>query len=128
MNHSCRPNCDVFHVGDSLNVFALRSISQGEEISISYEPKIRQMKSLEGRKELLFNEFGFQCQCPLCEEQEKEEEEEAEEEEVEEGEREREVVGRQGEEEVEEEECSCNGVGVDDNDNHGDESVGKWIY
>jgi len=66
MNHSCSPNCDVFHRGDRIFVFALRSIACGEEISISYEPNIRQMKF--GRKELLFNEFGFECRCPKCEE------------------------------------------------------------
>ena len=66
MNHSCRPNCDVFQRGDALFVYALNAIARGEEITISYEPNIRKMLSTKERRSFMLKEFGFLCCCQEC--------------------------------------------------------------
>ncbi|RYO36402.1 hypothetical protein AA0111_g3072 [Alternaria arborescens] len=65
INHACRPNT-LWRFDDytlSFEVFALRDIKPGEEITRSYgyekRPRRRRVKTLMAN-------FGFQCACPLC--------------------------------------------------------------
>ncbi|KAI4932972.1 hypothetical protein J4E85_003375 [Alternaria conjuncta] len=65
INHACRPNT-LWRFDDytlSFEVFALRDIKPGEEITRSYgfekRARRRRVKSIEAN-------FGFTCACPLC--------------------------------------------------------------
>lgn len=49
-NHSCAPNSYIVYDDDSsVEIFALRDIKQGEEITLKYKQNI-----------------NFDCACPLC--------------------------------------------------------------
>lgn len=67
INHSCLPSCG--HAMDwsrlRLEVFAMRDIQQGEDISIEYIPQLITLPSKE-RKDKLKSTFGFDCACSLC--------------------------------------------------------------
>ena len=67
INHSCLPSCG--HAMDwsrlRLEVFAMRDIQQGEDISIEYIPQLITLPSQE-RKDKLKSTFGFDCACALC--------------------------------------------------------------
>ncbi|KAH7355791.1 hypothetical protein BKA66DRAFT_502655 [Pyrenochaeta sp. MPI-SDFR-AT-0127] len=65
INHACRPNA-LWRFNDytlAFDVFALRDIKPGEEITISYGFGMR------GRKRRMLSievNLGFACRCPLC--------------------------------------------------------------
>ncbi|KAK2066535.1 hypothetical protein P8C59_000342 [Phyllachora maydis] len=63
-NHDCRPNADYYfdHATMAHRIYAMRDISPGEEITISY---INTMRPRAERQERL-KEWGFTCTCPLC--------------------------------------------------------------
>lgn len=63
INHSCVANALHMMVGDLMFVRTTRSISQGEEVTISY---ILGTDLYEDRKEKL-QQRGVECQCELCE-------------------------------------------------------------
>ncbi|KAF1847010.1 SET domain-containing protein [Cucurbitaria berberidis CBS 394.84] len=65
INHACRPNA-LWRFNDytlAFDVFALKDIKAGEEITLSYGLETRshrrRVKSIEAN-------FGFTCGCPLC--------------------------------------------------------------
>jgi hypothetical protein len=64
INHSCRPNAK--HSWNAIlkkqTVYALRPISVGEEITLSYLAG----GSSEERQEILKTHFRFDCKCELC--------------------------------------------------------------
>ncbi|EGF99276.1 uncharacterized protein MELLADRAFT_94773 [Melampsora larici-populina 98AG31] len=65
LNHDCRPN-SAYHFDTNtlkLNVHALRDISPGEELTVSY---IQVDVSKETRQGLLSRDYGFECGCSLC--------------------------------------------------------------
>lgn len=64
INHSCVPDAEGYldTKSDFLNVRALRGITIGEEITISY---IHHILPREQRQELL-SAWRFICQCPAC--------------------------------------------------------------
>lgn len=70
MNHSCCPNARAFKreqdKDGQATIVALRSISEGEEITISY---IEEDLPFEERQALLAD-YGFRCRCAKCIEEE----------------------------------------------------------
>ncbi|KAK4486856.1 hypothetical protein RD792_006164, partial [Penstemon davidsonii] len=70
MNHSCIPNAKAFKREEDKDgqatIIALKPISKGEEITISY---IDEELSYEERQESLAD-YGFRCECPRCLEEE----------------------------------------------------------
>ncbi|KAL3509663.1 hypothetical protein ACH5RR_029064 [Cinchona calisaya] len=70
MNHSCNPNAKAFKREQDKDgqaiLIALRSVRQGEEITISY---IDEDLPFEERQ-LLLADYGFRCRCPKCLDQE----------------------------------------------------------
>ena len=72
LNHSCEPNTEMFrssssHSPTSLFV-AARHIEEGEELTISYLHDTSAKPVHERREYLLYN-YGFRCDCPLCQTQ-----------------------------------------------------------
>lgn len=63
-NHSCSPNL-FYSIGKSGEYIfkALRDIEEGEELTHSY---IDNTKSTKKRKEILLNQYGFNCTCAKC--------------------------------------------------------------
>ncbi|KAF7142024.1 hypothetical protein RHSIM_Rhsim06G0158100 [Rhododendron simsii] len=70
MNHSCHPNARAFKREEDRDgqatIVALRSISKGEEVTISY---IDEDLPFEERQAMLAD-YGFRCQCQKCLEEE----------------------------------------------------------
>ncbi|CAL5403501.1 unnamed protein product [Camellia sinensis] len=70
MNHSCHPNAKAFKREEDRDgqatIIALRPISKGEEVTISY---IEEDLPFEERQALLAD-YGFRCKCPKCLEEE----------------------------------------------------------
>ncbi|KAF3779948.1 Histone-lysine N-methyltransferase [Nymphaea thermarum] len=66
MNHSCCPNTKAFKRDEDRDgqatIIALRPISRGEEVTISY---IDEDLPYEDRQASLAD-YGFQCKCPKC--------------------------------------------------------------
>eukprot|EP00493_Phyllostaurus_siculus_P022997 UN23331 len=58
LNHSCSPNTIVSFRERTLHFFAIRDISQGEEITHSYIDPISP-----NRREKLMEDYGFECNC-----------------------------------------------------------------
>ena len=67
INHSCLPSCG--HGMDfprlRMEIFAMKDIKKGEEITIEYLPNLIGMTSNE-RISKIKDTFGFDCQCCLC--------------------------------------------------------------
>eukprot|EP00971_Amphidinium_carterae_P291932 5794867-Amphidinium_carterae.1 len=66
INHDCAPNC-ALQTGFSWPelrgwavVQTLRSVSDGEELTIAYVPEVPE------RRELLHEQWCFRCECDLC--------------------------------------------------------------
>ena len=64
INHSCDPNSWWTFNGRELQMRAVRDISAGEEMTISY---ITISGSYNNRQESLLTGWGFKCLCTLCE-------------------------------------------------------------
>jgi len=60
INHSCDPNADLNFYGDTVVVRAMRNISEGEEICISYGPMFYEVKQRLRHKQLKAVYF-FNC-------------------------------------------------------------------
>jgi len=63
INHSCWPNSVRSFLGDLLIVRAARDISEGEEITINY---IENRAGVQERQKAFYTEWGFNCECTLC--------------------------------------------------------------
>lgn len=64
INHACVPNCQHTwndNIGEE-TIHAVRPISKGEEITISYAD----IGTFENRRRHLKKSFGFDCTCELC--------------------------------------------------------------
>ncbi|XP_028295376.1 histone-lysine N-methyltransferase SMYD3 isoform X1 [Gouania willdenowi] len=68
LNHDCRPNCVTVFEGTKLQLRAVRDISSGEELTISY---IETLLLTEDRQRQLEDQYHFSCHCQQCESQEK---------------------------------------------------------
>lgn len=68
VDHACCSNCDLLYTkaNNTLMLRAMMYIHKGEPLTISYIPKIGKM-SADLRKSNLLFEFGFSCQCFICE-------------------------------------------------------------
>jgi len=63
-NHSCRPNAAVLNPAE---VRAMTKINAGEEITISYDPRLSYLKRQE-RQQFLFTLLRCNCSCIFCQE------------------------------------------------------------
>ena len=63
INHDCSANAACVFEGNVVSIRAMRKITCGEEITISY---IDTGKSVEKRRKEIFSGFGFLCSCSLC--------------------------------------------------------------
>jgi uncharacterized protein len=61
INHSCDPNCETSETDDRIFVYALRTISPGEELFYDYKivPAEKRTKALEKK-------FACRCGAPNC--------------------------------------------------------------
>lgn len=70
-NHSCVPNCCASWNGSlgtagELCAHALRDITRGEELLITYDADDILFAGKQFRQGMLQNTYGFQCSCPAC--------------------------------------------------------------
>lgn len=65
LNHSCNCNVSISHsqYNHQSEYIAMRNIEMGEELTISYIPV---NISFHERRVLLYDGWGFFCECPLC--------------------------------------------------------------
>ncbi|EGC29833.1 hypothetical protein DICPUDRAFT_90323 [Dictyostelium purpureum] len=64
INHSCDPNAYVQFPNDhTAEIRLLKPINPGEEITISYADT---SKDIIDRRSQLFENYGFNCECPKC--------------------------------------------------------------
>ena len=66
--HSCSPNTNYY--GDNKDVLIIKATSKiaiGEEITANRYCSRLFMKDLKTRQKFLWEQFGFKCQCDLCE-------------------------------------------------------------
>lgn len=70
INHSCAPNCHHYWSGQlgKFVVRAVEDIPEGAEICISYMSPLQRADFHDkvSRREILLEEFGFNCLCSLC--------------------------------------------------------------
>jgi len=66
INHSCRPNCDYYFLGDLHIIRTIDHIKKGQEIFITYERIARSMVEKEDRSPHVAKNYGFACFCPYC--------------------------------------------------------------
>lgn len=69
INHSCVPNAISYVVGRRMVVRAAKSISEGEEVTLSYLGP-QGLRLLPYRQEEL-RRFEFKCRCPRCSEEDR---------------------------------------------------------
>ena len=81
-NHSCVPNLNYETTGSNIKLFAIRDISKGEELCISYirdpytfELNFSKPPTLKNIHRYLKDEYGFECKCQLCCKKKKDQEE-----------------------------------------------------
>eukprot|EP00930_Biecheleria_cincta_P003916 TRINITY_DN104822_c0_g1_i1.p1 TRINITY_DN104822_c0_g1~~TRINITY_DN104822_c0_g1_i1.p1 ORF type:complete len:852 (-),score=119.19 TRINITY_DN104822_c0_g1_i1:151-2706(-) len=67
INHSCNPNCEVVWTTDGCAaLFALKSLRMNEALTISYLSAAHLNHAVEKRRQLLYDGWGFRCQCIRC--------------------------------------------------------------
>ncbi|KAK9881916.1 hypothetical protein WA026_018110 [Henosepilachna vigintioctopunctata] len=67
-NHSCSPNAEATypHNNFKLSLIALRDISEGEEVFISYLDECSLERSRHSRRKELMENYLFSCNCEKC--------------------------------------------------------------
>ncbi|KAF2772742.1 SET domain-containing protein [Teratosphaeria nubilosa] len=67
-NHSCRPNAHHSYNPNLKKevIYAIRDIQPGEEICLNYMGGSASYQSNEERRERLFRDYGFYCNCAAC--------------------------------------------------------------
>ena len=63
MSHSCVPNVEILGIGDFMFIFTDRKINKNEELTIYY---VENDEEFIKRQEKLKKQYGFECQCELC--------------------------------------------------------------
>ena len=63
ISHSCVPNVEMLGIGDFMFIFADRKIQKNEELTVYYVENDEEFKK---RQEKLKKQYGFECQCELC--------------------------------------------------------------
>uniref|UniRef100_A0A3Q3EY71 Protein-lysine N-trimethyltransferase SMYD5 n=1 Tax=Labrus bergylta TaxID=56723 RepID=A0A3Q3EY71_9LABR len=101
-NHSCIPNAEASFPDNNflLQLGAVRDISAGEEICISYLDCCQRDRSRHSRHKILRENYLFVCSCPKCATEMDEPDVTSDEEEEEEGEAEGETEGDEMEDEM----------------------------
>ena len=68
INHSCNPNSRItrFENGDTLVLYAVKDIEEGDEITFSYGGSYK-WQIVSERKKMLKNSYFFDCTCDACE-------------------------------------------------------------
>lgn len=67
INHSCDPNTDLVTLWDgSAFLYATRSITEGSEVTVSYDHMTFYYASNGTRQEDLANRYLFDCDCEAC--------------------------------------------------------------
>nr|XP_040574642.1 uncharacterized protein LOC121123582 [Lepeophtheirus salmonis] len=70
INHSCIPNCHHYWTSKTgkYTVRSVKEIKPGEEITISYMSPLQRedFHSRDSRQKILYEEFGFYCECRSC--------------------------------------------------------------
>ena len=69
LSHSCVHNVEMLGIGDFMFVFADRKIEKNEELTVYYIENDEEYKK---RQEKLKKQYGFECQCQLCQMEKKE--------------------------------------------------------
>lgn len=64
MEHSCAPNASFSSIGNTLYMTAIRDIAVHQHVSIDYGNNYYRPTC--ERRELLYETYGFYCQCELC--------------------------------------------------------------
>ncbi|KAK7065829.1 SET and MYND domain-containing protein 3 [Halocaridina rubra] len=64
INHSCYPSVKHYFIGRSLVMRAVRPISAGEELTISYIKPFQKAKKQE--RKILLQRYWFSCTCEAC--------------------------------------------------------------
>jgi SET and MYND domain-containing protein len=62
-NHSCDPNAEYSFDGRVLRVASIKTIMEGEEVTISY---VNRLTPKNDRQELLRGRYDFTCRCSAC--------------------------------------------------------------
>jgi len=70
INHDCNPNVVAVSCGPNIFVRAIKPIKEGDELFISY---IDTSATSETRKNILKDQYYFDCTCKMCESGEKDE-------------------------------------------------------
>ena len=65
LNHSCDPNAAVSFEGNRLTVRAVKRVSGGSELTLSYGPQKGETRTAERRK-WLWERYAFLCNCTAC--------------------------------------------------------------
>jgi hypothetical protein len=63
LSHSCDPNTHMIGIGNVMFMFSERNIKQNEELTTFY---VENDKEYFSRKNILFMNYGFICDCKLC--------------------------------------------------------------
>ncbi len=63
ISHSCDPNINILGIGNFIFILAERNIQKNEELTTFY---IDNDKEFTKRQNDLFLNYGFKCQCSLC--------------------------------------------------------------
>ena len=63
MSHSCVHNVEMLGIGDFMFLFADRKIRKNEELTVYYIENDEEYKKRQGK---LKKQYGFECQCELC--------------------------------------------------------------
>ncbi|KAI9346832.1 hypothetical protein DFJ73DRAFT_837691 [Zopfochytrium polystomum] len=63
-NHSCEPTCECFQQGTTMTIKTIRSVKEGEELTISY---MDTNLPVQARRSQLSQDYYFLCRCVRCE-------------------------------------------------------------
>ena len=63
ISHSCDPNISILGIGNFIFILAERNIQKNEELTTFY---VENDKEFTKRQKDLFLNYGFKCQCSLC--------------------------------------------------------------
>ena len=66
LNNSCLPNVAFEFVPPYGRIFAVKDIQKGEELCMDYGGYGSRFSSLKDRKEMLKDQYDFDCVCELC--------------------------------------------------------------
>ena len=62
-NHSCDPNCKVYHSMPELYITTTRPVAKGEALTFAY---IDVKQDRITRRDRLLESYSFECRCPRC--------------------------------------------------------------